>query len=43
MLSQLEKLSLHTDGRYATDAALQFLRDYRQSFAARLQTYQTLQ
>lgn len=43
MLSQLEKLSLSTDGRYATDEELQFLRDYKQSFAARLQTYQTLQ
>lgn len=43
MLSQLEKLSLGTDGRYATDDELQFLSDYVQLFNLRLQTYQTLQ
>lgn len=43
MLSQLQHLSLTTDGRYATDAELQFLRDYVKSYALRLETYQTLQ
>ena len=43
MLSQLEKLSLNTDGRYASDEELQFVGDYMQSFSLRLQTYQQLQ
>lgn len=43
MLSQLEKLSLDTDGRYATDDELQFLSDYVQLFNLRLHTYQSLQ
>ncbi|MBC7968791.1 MAG: phycobilisome protein [Verrucomicrobia bacterium] len=43
MLSQLEKLSLNTDGRYASDEELQFVGDYVQLFGLRLQTYQTLQ
>lgn len=43
MLSQLEKLSLNTDGRYASDEELQFVSDYIQLFGLRLQTYQTLQ
>lgn len=43
MLSQLEKLSLNTDGRYATDEELAFVNVYIQSFGMRAQTYQTLQ
>lgn len=43
MLSQLERLSCEVDGRYASDAELQFLTDYVQSFNLRVQTYQKLQ
>ena len=43
MLSQMNRLSLETEGRYATDAELQFIIDYAQSFPMRLQTYQKLQ
>ena len=43
MLSQLEKLSLDTDGRYASDEELEFIGDYVQSFELRVQTYQKLQ
>lgn len=43
MLSQLEQLSLDTDGRYANDHELQFFDDYIQLFGLRMQTYQTLQ
>ncbi|XHX79599.1 MAG: phycobilisome protein [Stenomitos frigidus ULC029] len=43
MLSQLEKLSLETDGRFATDEELAFVEAYAQSFSLRVQTYQTLQ
>jgi len=43
VLSQLEHLSFTVDGRYATDAELQFLREYIQSFDLRVQTYLKLQ
>ncbi|MBW4653995.1 MAG: phycobilisome protein [Kaiparowitsia implicata GSE-PSE-MK54-09C] len=43
MLSQLKNLSLNLDGCYATDADLQWLEDYAQSYALRLETYQQLQ
>jgi hypothetical protein len=43
MLSQLDCLSRDVEGRYATDAELQFLADYVESFPQRLQTYQKLQ
>jgi hypothetical protein len=43
MLSQLERLSFEVDGRYATDAELQFLADYVQSFHGRSQAYLRLQ
>ncbi len=43
MLSQLEKLSMDTDGRFASDEELAFVDAYVQSFSLRLQTYQTLQ
>ncbi|NJN85821.1 MAG: phycobilisome protein [Leptolyngbyaceae cyanobacterium SL_7_1] len=42
MLSQLERLSFQVDGRYASDAELQFLVDYVQSFRLRVETYQRL-
>ncbi|NJO48990.1 MAG: phycobilisome protein [Leptolyngbyaceae cyanobacterium RM2_2_4] len=43
MLSQLERLSLDIDGRYAADDELQFVNDYVQSFYLRVETYQKLQ
>ena len=43
MLSQLEKLSMDADGRFATDEELAFVDAYVQSFSLRVQTYQTLQ
>ncbi|WP_088891899.1 phycobilisome protein [Leptolyngbya ohadii] len=43
MLRQLNCLSRDVEGRYATDAELQFIADYVGSFAQRLQTYQKLQ
>jgi hypothetical protein len=43
MLSQFDRFSLEVDGRYATDAELQFIADYIQSFDLRVQTYQKLQ
>lgn len=43
MLSQMNRLSLETEGRYATDVELQFVVDYVRSFAIRLHTYQKLQ
>jgi Phycobilisome protein len=42
MLSQLQKLSRDTEGRYATDEELQFLQNYLESYSLRLQTYQRL-
>ena len=39
MLHQLTRLSLETDGRYATAKELQFLKDYLQSVEARMVTY----
>ncbi|WP_017715005.1 hypothetical protein [Kamptonema formosum] len=43
MLSQLAKLSLAADGRYATATEVQFLRDYFKSFNLRLSAYQKIQ
>lgn len=43
MLSQLQRLSLEADGRYATDAELEFIVDYARSYSLRVQTYQKLQ
>lgn len=43
MLSQLERLSVEADGRYATDAELQFIAEYLQSFNLRVQTYLRIQ
>lgn len=42
MLSQLDKLSLETEGRYATAQELQSLKDYFPSINARLSAYQKL-
>ncbi len=43
MLSQLQKLSSQTEGRYATDAELGFVSEFGRSFYLRVQTYQRLQ
>lgn len=43
MLSQLERLKSQIDGRYATDAELQFVSNYVQSFSLRANTYIKLQ
>jgi hypothetical protein len=43
MLSQLARLSVEADGRYATSEELQFLRDYIESFESRLSAYQKIQ
>ena len=43
MLSQLQKLSCETDGRYATDEELEFVAEFGRSFYLRVQTYQQLQ
>lgn len=43
MLSQLQNLSVATDGRFATDEELLFVHQYARSFGLRLQTYQKLQ
>jgi len=39
MLTQTQNLYRETDGRYANDEELQFLRDYIQSFPLRVTTY----
>ncbi|QKD82205.1 phycobilisome protein [Thermoleptolyngbya sichuanensis A183] len=43
MLSQMKRLSLETEGQYATDADLQFLRDYAKSYGLRVETYRRIQ
>ncbi len=43
MLSQLQRLGTQTDGRYATDAELEFLNDYVKSFKLRMATYAKIQ
>jgi hypothetical protein len=42
MLSQLKQLSIEADGRYASDAELQFLDSYLKSFNARVEAYARL-
>ena len=42
MLSQLNRLQSHTDGRYASDAELQFMQDYLQTARLRFITYQKI-
>ncbi len=43
MLSQMQRLCMETDGRYATDEELRFLPDYLRTYELRLQTYLQLQ
>ena len=43
MLSQCENLSQSTEGRYATDAELDFFLSYAESYPKRLSLYQKLQ
>lgn len=43
MLSQLQRLGTQTDGRYATDAELEFINDYVKSFKLRMATYAKIQ
>lgn len=43
MLSQLQKLSCETEGRYATDEELWFIVDYLRTYRLRLETYQKIQ
>jgi hypothetical protein len=43
VLSQLKQLSLDIDGRYASDAELEFLVTYAKTFPMRFKTYQTIQ
>lgn len=40
MLTQLARLSVEADGRYATDQELQFFKDYFQSVETRISTYE---
>ncbi len=42
MLTQLARLSVATDGRYATDGELQFLEDYLESVEQRIETYEKI-
>ena len=42
MLSQLKNLGLETDGRYATDAELAFLKAYLQSARQRISAYEKI-
>ncbi len=43
MLSQMQRLSLEVEGRYATDEELKFIPEYLKTYELRLQTYQKLQ
>ncbi|MEB3293078.1 MAG: phycobilisome protein [Synechococcales bacterium] len=43
MLSQMQRLSVEADGRFATDDELRFLANYVKSYELRVQTYQRLQ
>ncbi|MBD2154639.1 phycobilisome protein [Leptolyngbya sp. FACHB-16] len=42
MLSQLQKLSIETEGRYATDDELAIITEYMQAFHARVEVYEAL-
>ncbi len=42
MLTQFSKLSLDTDGRYATDSELKFIEDYLDSVDIRISTYEKI-
>jgi Phycobilisome protein len=43
MLSQMQRLSVEADGRFATDDELRFLANYVKSYELRVQTYQRIQ
>ncbi|CAN1210751.1 Phycobilisome protein [Tumidithrix helvetica PCC 7403] len=43
MLSKLQRLSVEAEGRYASDAELQFLDSYLQSFSSRVDAYAKIQ
>ena len=43
MLSQLARLTVEADGRYATSEELQFLKDYIESLDSRVSAYQKIQ
>jgi hypothetical protein len=43
MLSQFKRLTLDTDGRYASDLELRFIEDYCKTYRLRLSIYQKLQ
>ncbi len=43
MLKQLDRLSNETEGRYASSAELQFIKDYLNSVETRLSAYEKLQ
>jgi hypothetical protein len=40
MLTQLDRLSIEADGRYASDRELQFIQDYCESLEARISAYE---
>jgi hypothetical protein len=42
MFKQFTRLSIDADGRYATDAELQFLQDYLDTVETRVSTYETI-
>ncbi|PSF38207.1 allophycocyanin [Aphanothece hegewaldii CCALA 016] len=42
MLKQLASLSIKTDGRYATESELKFLKDYLDSVELRISTYEKI-
>jgi hypothetical protein len=42
MLKQLARLAIDTDGRYATDSELKFLKNYLDSFEQRLSAYEKI-
>lgn len=42
MLTQLSRLSVEADGRYATDRELEFLKDYFESLETRISVYEKI-
>jgi hypothetical protein len=42
MLTQLSRLSIEADGRYATTSELQFLKDYFETIETRISTYEKI-
>jgi ribonucleotide reductase alpha subunit len=43
MLSQMQRLSFETEGRYASDEELRFIPEFLKTYELRVQTYQKLQ